>query len=121
MRRTPKAGAPAAIMGCELPDRGPLFTMRAFQVLARSATGGKRVSRGCLARRHLFPQHQTGNTHMSNPYQEIARDREAALRGTRPAIANDPNPAQDFGRGARTGAEAAVSREVKNTDSPRRE
>ena len=57
---------------------------------------------------------------MSNPYQEIARDREAALRGTRPAIANDPKPAQDFDRGARTGAEAAVNREV-SPNKPRRE
>jgi hypothetical protein len=58
---------------------------------------------------------------MSNPYQEVARDHEAALRGVRPEIANRPKPAHDFDRGARTGAEAAVSREVKNTDSPRRE
>jgi hypothetical protein len=54
---------------------------------------------------------------MSNSYQEIARDHEAALRGIRPAIANRPERAHDFDRGARTGAEAAVSRANK----PRRE
>jgi hypothetical protein len=57
----------------------------------------------------------------NNGYQEIHRDREAALRGVRPEIANDPKPAHDFDRGARTGAEAAVSREVTNTNAPRRE
>jgi hypothetical protein len=57
----------------------------------------------------------------NNGYQEIHRDREAALRGIRPAIANAPAPAHDFDRGARTGAEAAVSREVTDTNKPRRE
>jgi hypothetical protein len=58
---------------------------------------------------------------MSNSYTEIHRDREAALRGTRPAIANAPAPAQAFDRCARTRAEAAISREVTDTNKPRRE
>jgi hypothetical protein len=57
----------------------------------------------------------------NNGYQEIHRDREAALRGVRPAIANRPEPAHDFDRGARTGAEAAVNRQVRDTNNPRKE
>jgi hypothetical protein len=56
-----------------------------------------------------------------NPYREIASDREAALRGIRPAVANDPRPAQAFCQGAHTGKETAISREVKDTNQPRRE
>jgi hypothetical protein len=57
---------------------------------------------------------------MSNPYQEVARDHEAALRGVRPEIANRPEPAQSFGKGTHSGREAAVSREV-SPNNPRRE
>jgi hypothetical protein len=56
---------------------------------------------------------------MSNT--EVGRDTEAARRGVMPEIANAPKPAQDFGRGARTGGEAAISREVRDTNQPRKE
>jgi hypothetical protein len=56
-----------------------------------------------------------------NPYREIASDREAALRGIRPAVANEPAPAQSFSQGVHTGREAAISREVRNYNSPRKE
>jgi hypothetical protein len=56
-----------------------------------------------------------------NPYREIASDREAALRGIRPKIANRPAPAQAYNEGVHTGREAAVSREVRNYNSPRKE
>jgi hypothetical protein len=58
---------------------------------------------------------------MSNPYQEVARDHEAALRGVRPEIANRPAPAQSFSIGTHDGKSAAVSREVRDTNKPRRE
>jgi hypothetical protein len=56
-----------------------------------------------------------------NPYREIASDREAALRGIRPAVANDPAPSQAFSQGVHTGAEAHVSRQVTDFDEPRKE
>jgi hypothetical protein len=58
---------------------------------------------------------------MSNGYQEIHRDREAALGGTRPAVANDPAPAQSFSVGVHDGKTAAVSRQVTDFDKPRKE
>jgi hypothetical protein len=57
----------------------------------------------------------------NNGYQEIHRDREAALRGVRPEIANAPAPSQAFNQGAHDGREAAQSREVRDTNKPRRE
>jgi hypothetical protein len=39
----------------------------------------------------------------------------------RPPIANDPAPAQEFGRGVATGEEAAVSREQAPGDYGRKE
>jgi hypothetical protein len=56
-----------------------------------------------------------------NAYREINRDLQAALRGTKPAIANRPAPSQAFSQGVHTGKEAAISREVKDTNQPRRE
>jgi hypothetical protein len=53
--------------------------------------------------------------------KEIGRDTEAARNGVRPPIANRPEPAQDFGRGVHNGSEAAVSREVTNTNAPKKE
>ena len=52
----------------------------------------------------------------NNGYQEIHRDREAALRGTRPANANAPAPAQSFSIGTHDGKSAAASREVRDTN-----
>ena len=57
----------------------------------------------------------------NNGYQEIHRDREAALRGTRPANANAPAPAQSFSIGTHDGKSAAASREVRDTNQPRKE
>jgi hypothetical protein len=57
---------------------------------------------------------------MSTPYREIVSDTEAARRGVVPPVANRPEPAQAFGKGASTGREAAISREV-NPKKPRRE
>jgi hypothetical protein len=56
-----------------------------------------------------------------NAYQEIHRDREAALRGVHPQIANRPAPSQAFNQGAHDGREAAVSRDLRDTNKPRRE
>jgi hypothetical protein len=56
-----------------------------------------------------------------NPYHEVNRDHQAALRGIRPEIANRPAPAQAFSQGVHTGREAAVSREVTNFNQPRKE
>ena len=55
------------------------------------------------------------------PYVQVARDKEAARRGTMPEISNRPQPAQSFGKGAHSGREAALSREVVNTNQPRKE
>jgi hypothetical protein len=55
------------------------------------------------------------------PYVQVARDKEAARRGTMPEISNRPQPSQSFGRGVPTGNEAAVSREVTDTNKSRRE
>jgi hypothetical protein len=57
----------------------------------------------------------------NNGYQEIQREREAALRGVRPEIANRQKPAQAFNRGTDSGREAAQSREVTNYNQPRKE
>jgi hypothetical protein len=56
-----------------------------------------------------------------NAYQQVARDTEAARKGVMPEIANRPQPSQQFGEGASTGREAAISREVKNYNLPRKE
>jgi hypothetical protein len=55
-----------------------------------------------------------------NPYREIASDREAALRGIRPEVANRPLP-ESFSIGVHDGKSAAISREVRNTNEPRKE
>jgi hypothetical protein len=56
-----------------------------------------------------------------NGFREIHRDREAALRGVRPEIANRPAPAQSFSIGTHDGKSATVSREVRDTNQPRKE
>jgi hypothetical protein len=57
----------------------------------------------------------------NNGYQEIRRDRAAALRGVRPEVANAPEPAQSFSIGTHDGKSAAVSREVRDTNQARKE
>jgi hypothetical protein len=56
-----------------------------------------------------------------NPYREVACDYQDALRGIRPEVANRPQPAQAFSVGTHDGKSAAISREVRNTNEPRRE
>ena len=56
-----------------------------------------------------------------NPYAKVASDHQAALRGVRPEVANHPQPAQSFSVGTHDGKSAAISREVVNSNSPRRE
>jgi len=56
-----------------------------------------------------------------NAYQQVARDTEAARKGVMPEIANRPAPSQAFNQGAHDAREPAVSREVRDTNQPRRE
>ena len=56
-----------------------------------------------------------------NAYQQVVSDTEAARREITPEIANHPQPAQSFSVGTHDGKSAAISREVVNSNSPRRE
>jgi hypothetical protein len=53
-----------------------------------------------------------------NAYQQVVRDTEAARKGVMP---DRPAPSQAFTQGAHDGREAAQSREVTNTNAPRKE
>jgi hypothetical protein len=95
---------------------------RAYALVFSQRTGGRLAF--SFRRRpaaFIFPIKQELTTMSDeNPYVQVARDRQVALRGVRPEVANAPAPAQSFSIGTHDGKSAAVSREV-SPNNPRRE
>jgi hypothetical protein len=85
-----------------------------------SASAQRRSIISFLGVDRRFPFHHHKAMTM-NAYTEVHRERQAALRGIRPEVANAPKPSQAFSVGTHSGKEAAVSREVRDTNNPRKE